>query len=311
MLVSMAVPIPGRASSKSAGGSGDVQKQKSNGKGNGQPAIAPLPKESTRPGPQDTEKPDAGNADNSVSVSKLPTVSIGKDWADWSYWGFGGMLVIVGGSQVWFLYRTLKAIQTQAGHMERQTKALEDSVAAAQKAADAAIAQVEMVKSKERAQLRIEFFPPDFLYKREIGGYEIRLTVFNDGATRAYILDDSIVAYISDQQKTRTGWAVIGLPRNFLPESSPFGTQTAIRREEIVFDNEADSARIALARAGKMTLFINGRIWYRDIFQDEWMLEIDRYWDSEVGSWGPVGSGRNDTHRKVDTSYRDKALEPN
>jgi len=153
LLLHASIPVPGQSSNNPAGGSSNVQKQRSNGKGNGQPAIAPLPKDSTRPGPQDTEKPDAGNADNSVTVSKLPTVSIGKDWADWSYWGFGGILVIVGGSQVWFLYRTLKANQTQAGHMERQTKALEDSVAAAQKAADAAIAQVEMVKSKERAQL--------------------------------------------------------------------------------------------------------------------------------------------------------------
>jgi hypothetical protein len=48
------------------------------------------------------------------------------------------MLVIVGSFQVWFLYGTLRAIQTQAGHMEDQSKTLRYSVAAAQKAADAA-----------------------------------------------------------------------------------------------------------------------------------------------------------------------------
>jgi hypothetical protein len=214
----------------------------------------------------------------------------------------------------------IQVMQTQTGHMERQTKILEDSVAAAQKSADAAAAQIELVKSKERAQLRLEFFAPDFLYKREIDGYEVRLTVFNDGVTRAYILDNSIVAYISDQGRDRTGWAIIGLPRNFLPELSPFGTQTTIRREECVFDNETDSDMLVFARDNKLTLFVNGRIWYRDIFGDEWMLEIDRYWkpwssfgikDATGGEWYPVGSGRHDTHRKIDTSYRNQLLKPN
>jgi hypothetical protein len=50
------------------------------------------------------------------------------------------------------------------------------------------------------------------------------------------------------------------------------------------------------------------------------MLEIDRYWkpwsssidkDAIGGEWYPDGSGRHDTHRKVDTSYRDQLLNPN
>jgi hypothetical protein len=131
-------PIPGQTANNPAGSSGNVQKQQGNGKGNSQSAAPPLPQNGARPATQDAEKPDTENTGNSVTVSKLPTVSVGKDWADWSDWGFGGLLVIVGGSQVLFLYRTLKAIQTQAGHMERQTKALDDSVAVAQKAADAA-----------------------------------------------------------------------------------------------------------------------------------------------------------------------------
>jgi hypothetical protein len=138
LLLIVMSPIPGQTANNPAGGGGKVQKQQGNGKNNGQSAASPLPQNGARPASQDAEKPDTKNTGNSVTVSKLPPVSIGKDWADWSYWGFGGILVVVGSFQVWFLYGTLRAIQTQAGHMERQTKILEDSVAAAQKTANAA-----------------------------------------------------------------------------------------------------------------------------------------------------------------------------
>lgn len=58
---------------------------------------------------------------------------------------FTGLLVVVGGLQAgtmiwqaWLLKGTKEKIQVQAGHMEDQSKTLRESVAAAQKAADAA-----------------------------------------------------------------------------------------------------------------------------------------------------------------------------
>ena len=46
----------------------------------------------------------------SVSISKLPTVTVAapkRDLADWGYWAFSGLLVIVGFLQVLLLWRTL------------------------------------------------------------------------------------------------------------------------------------------------------------------------------------------------------------
>jgi hypothetical protein len=66
-----------------------------------------------------------------------------------------------------------------------------------------------------------------------------------------------------------------------------------------------------IAREGTLTVFVKGRIRNRDIFGDEWRLEIDRYWHSGssyratsafAGKWVLVGSGSRDTHRQAEQS---------
>jgi hypothetical protein len=173
-------------------------------------------------------------------------------------------------------------------------------------AADASLAQIEFMKSKERAQLRVEFARPDFAYDAKLKGYPVRFQITLDGTTRAYILEDSIIAYLNESKRTETGRRVFGIPRYLTPENSPYDGQTLIHNAERFPETETDMNKFHIARTGKdgYTLFVDGRIWYRDIFGDEWVLDIDRYWDAAVQSWGPVGVGRYDTHRKVDTSYR-------
>jgi len=316
-VIQAPAPIPGKASDNATGGSHEVQKQDTKSQPDSQPAVSVIPQNGTGPAKPNAEQPSAEDTSNSVTIRKLPTVSVGKDWADWSYWGFGGILVVVGSLQVWFLFRTLGAIQVQAGHMERQTKILEDSVAAAQKSADAALAQVEAAKSVQRAQLRVEFVEPGWTVDYEAGGYPVKFRIILDGATRAYILDDSIIAYIGDKPSERGAWMGMGLPRNFTPEMSPFYGDTILRTVEALPQPETDASKVQLAEESKLTVFLNGRVRYRDIFGDEWVLEIDRYWkswasfgdeDTFGGNWYPVGSGRHDTHRKVDTSRRDEYL---
>ena len=139
VLMAAMSPIPGQAPKNPAGGSGTVQKQPKQGNANNQPAASTIPEGGTRPAQPYTEKPNAEDAGNSVTIRKLPTVSIGKDWADWSYWGFGGLLVIVGSLQVWLLGGTLVAVKWQA----RETK----------RAAEAALLNAQAVINAERPWL--------------------------------------------------------------------------------------------------------------------------------------------------------------
>jgi hypothetical protein len=112
---------------------------------------------------------------------------------------------------------------------------------------------------------------------------------------------------LSKSKRAGTGRKVFGIPRNLTPENSPYDGQTLIHNTEQFPEIETDTNKFYFARRGEdgYTLFADGRIWYRDIFGDEWLLEIDRYWDAQSGMWGPVGSGRYDTHRKIEP-YKEK-----
>lgn len=107
------MPVPGQTPNKPADSSGKVQKQSEESQPNGPPSVSAIPENSARPTQRNADKPSPEDDHNSVTVRKLPTVSIGKDWADWSYWGFGGILVIVGSLQVALLFGTMRSMQKQ------------------------------------------------------------------------------------------------------------------------------------------------------------------------------------------------------
>jgi hypothetical protein len=241
---------------------------------------------------------------------------------------FTGILAIVGLMQAftliwqaWLLRGTLKEIHTQAGHMERQTKILEDSVAAAQKSADAAFDQIEMMKRRERAQLSIEFAEPEWTFNKKLGGYPIHFQVTLDGSTRAGVVQSNILAYMGQTARTkRTAWRDMGLPRKFTPEISPFEGYTLISTDEGWPETDTDPGKADLVENHNHTVYVDGSIWYRDIFGDHWMLEIDRVWvpnsrdggkNATGGRWFPFGSGIHDMQRKIEWPKQTQSEKPN
>jgi hypothetical protein len=202
------------------------------------------------------------------------------------------------------LMLTLGAIIWQA----RETR---EAAQAALISANAAVAQIEFVKNKERAQLSIEFDPLNLVYDQEADGYPVRFRVILDGTTRATILHESIAAYLADSPGTkRIAWEPLGLPGTFRPESSPFPSVIFIQTDDDVTENERDRERIDLVRSRKLDVYVTGRVLYRDLFDDEWELGIDREWHQwggwyggegqSSGTWAKAGNGKGDYHRKVE-----------
>ncbi|HUA98347.1 MAG TPA: hypothetical protein VMA34_08480 [Terracidiphilus sp.] len=260
MFMAAMSPVPGQTADNPAGSSGTVQKQPKQGNADSQAPVSAIPQSGARPAKPDAQKPSAENTSNSVTVSKLPTVSIGKDWADWSYWGFGGILVIVGGLQVWFLYGTLRAVETQGGHMERQTKILEESVAVAKASAKAANDQIEMVKDKERARLQIVPLALEPVIASE--PCEIKIEFTNIGQTVAFSVRAS-------------GQASIAVPERFIkPEQGEYGDlaiQTLLKPFERSFSSVAcyfprKWEDAILYGDGKIAIVVSGQIRYDDVF---------------------------------------------
>jgi hypothetical protein len=89
------------------------------------------------------------------------------------------------------------------------------------------------MKSRERAQLRIELSDLDLVFDEETGGYPIYFKVFLDGTTRAYVIQETIAADIPGYpMEDRKYWSEMDLPRNFTPEMSPFNGYTLLLTNE-------------------------------------------------------------------------------
>ncbi len=192
-------PIPRKTANNPTPSRQNVKKHPS---GNNAPAANPQPSlqpVSPQPDQNTSQKIPAENAQQTVRVIELPPVSVGKDRLDKIYICLTGVLVIVGILGVRAAYKTLKAIEEQtketansvkaidrqAGIMERQTSKLEDSVAAARDNTSALI-------NIERAWLVAEVSPP-CNFSQNIGngvlvqGFGFKWAVKNCGNTPGFI----------------------------------------------------------------------------------------------------------------------------
>ena len=177
--------------------------------------------------------------------------------------------------------------------------------------AEATAAQLEIMKSKERAQLRVEIDPLNLVYDQKADGYPIQLRVVLDGATRAIILNESIAAYLADSPPAKVmSWEPLGIPGTFTPDLSPMPRVIFIQADSDFCENETDHQRVNLVRERKLDVYVTGKIRYRDLFGDEWELGIDRVWhqwggwdggDGKItGVWSEAGNGKGDYHRKAE-----------
>jgi hypothetical protein len=68
------------------------------------------------------------NADQSVRIREIPSVSVSRDWIDCLSIGFTGILVIVGSLGVRAAYRTIQSIDRQTDATRKSAEATEKSV---------------------------------------------------------------------------------------------------------------------------------------------------------------------------------------
>lgn len=175
-IVQTLPPIPGKATSSTQGTAQSVKKNPDN---NQAPSTTPPPViNSVTPKPEENPRnpPTSEDAGQSISVSKLPPVSVGRNWADWVLWGFNGLLVIAGFLGIRVAYKTLKTIERQARsthhqavQVRRQTDLLNKSAQAAQKAAEAALLNAEVLINTERALIDIYLTAPISHINEETG----------------------------------------------------------------------------------------------------------------------------------------------
>jgi hypothetical protein len=184
------VPVPRQTPNSPTATSSTVNSQR---KDHDAPATPPVPVIDPTTAP--SSHPHSGEQgqdddSHSVVISKFPTVSMSKDWADWGLWVFNFLLVVVGALQVVMLLKTLRAIRTQGDHMERQTGILEKSVDAAEKSASIAM-------NAERAWIIDQASPIAFLPNPGVP-FKAIVTLINQGRVPARLTDLKIRFHMID-----------------------------------------------------------------------------------------------------------------
>jgi hypothetical protein len=150
-----APPIPRKAADNAATASQNIkdnssQKQESTGQ--------PLPVLNPNKSPtanRNTYQQSSDDAEHTVGISKLPPVSITREWPDWGLWVFNFLLVIVGILQVVLLLGTLRAIKHQADLMEQQAKAMGEQA----KVMEGQLREMEKSREIETKTLILQYRP--------------------------------------------------------------------------------------------------------------------------------------------------------
>ncbi len=153
--------------------------------------------------------------------------------------------------------------------MAIQTGILKDSVAAAKDSADAAKAQIKMIKDKERARLTITPQPLKEIARDDPFRLDLEVRVENVGYTHAFGLRFKYRCELSLTEKVTetTDWLTETIPL-VRPEEEPMKVNLDIWGDTDVWDK-------AIARGGENTV-VNfwGTADYKDVFGDRHAVQF-------------------------------------
>ena len=119
------------------------------------------------------------SADKRIGVNVKVVSAPGRDWYDKATVWINAALALVGLIGIVTALGSLRVLRRQVGHMEAQTYILRDSVAAAQKSAEAAFLNAQALIDAERARLIVSC--------PRIGPFRFKLRITNVGRSPALI----------------------------------------------------------------------------------------------------------------------------
>jgi hypothetical protein len=212
---------------------------------------------------------------------------INSKWPEWignSNWWLVIIGALTGGVIGWQSWETRKAAQ------------------GAKDSAKAALAQIRLMKDKERARIRIEFEDFDFGSFPELGKHEVSYKITLDGTTPATIMEQAILAEIPGYPREPGKFHFsLGLPYSFSPAMSPFRSSTIVHKNEWPAQPENSISKIQAVQQNLLAVVIKGYVLYRDIFGDCWKLGFHLRWrnnsffdkDTMGGRWEWLGDNDN------------------
>jgi hypothetical protein len=222
-------------------------------------------------------------------------------------WLTGGLVLVgflQGGSMIWqaiLLWKTRDEVhrqadwtETQTGRisrqadlMNRQNVFLKESIAIARESAEAAkasaevaLAQINAMKSKERAKLSFELdpFSPHLYFKSSPWAQPINWRVKLHGQSEAWDVKSPAIFCVGEPTKHLFfGFHSLNLPSILSPTLREYSGQLVLH----FHDSEGQTLgedTLEKLESGKTSLFFSGSIEYTDVYGDRWILPIRRRW---------------------------------
>jgi hypothetical protein len=263
-------PVPRKAADNSSHATADTNDKSAPHQELGRSQQTVSETDRSRPAKSDSRAPGTNNPNHDVRITEIPNVTVNpakRDAADWGYWAFSLLLVIVGFFQVLLLFGTLKAIQRQAALMERQI-------------------------NKERPRIRVEVQPfalqPVESADEADAVQVVKYTVTCYGFTHAFIEQE----YFCAELKDTADWEAI-------PDMVLGGSKSsAVIAPNSVPDNREEpflltDFEIKSVEHKKSFIHFSGIIKYRDFSETERETTVSFVW-SAMGTKKPrpVGLGR-------------------
>lgn len=280
-------PVPRQATNESTG---TGQKVHSNAGDNKTPSPTPSPAANTGSANESNQgAPDVAdkNTDHPITISKLPAVSVEKDWADYLAIASSLLLVIIGCAGVGYAVKTLKAISKQADLMEGQLKEMQ--AAGGQAAKQIAIAEenIKIIISKERARLRIEVDELVLPKANQFFIISVKYKVRLHGPTDAVILNTIADAVVSDSPEPPKDMALSTL---YVPQIISALNSPAEAYQFVTPNPDIEKDIIAIKCKTRFVHFW-GLINYRDVFNNDWNTRFRFVWKYMAGVRADDGTG--------------------
>jgi len=194
--------------------------------------------------------------------------------ADWHLPGWYRAFGWPDGVTAWALILTLIVIAAQTRVAAIPTEATRKAADAALDSAKAANAQIQMMKDKERARLRLELRPFDPKDGASVG-YLVRGDVFITGSTQANVESTYLIASICRGKINDEVYrAPMSIPRVMEANIIPIEVVTPLLRGAALVHRESDDIRDVLRNESDVYCF--GCIRYGDLFGQMWEYRISK-----------------------------------
>jgi hypothetical protein len=188
--------------------------------------------------------------------------------------------------------QTLTAIERQAKHMEDQSRALVQSVAAAQESAKVAQRNLDAMMNRERARIRVEIVGLDL---GESGFARVNFAVYCHGPTAAFISDARVLAEMGSSTEAPTG-----IPM-FPMRIPPVLTDPKRDDHSYIWNVIGQSKnQVAQFNGGELIVHFWGLVRYKDVFGNDWETAFCHIYkatgrknlgdDSQFMAWSRNGS---------------------